>query len=144
MEIRYTNNITAITADMLDGGFFAGWPSHPDVNTHLRLLQNSYLAYVAIDAVAGKVVGFINAISDGVLSAYIPLLEVLPAFQGRGIGAELVKHTLADLSHLYMVDIACDEDKALFYEKCGAIIHGRACIYRNYDAQMGDSGSSPE
>ena len=36
---------------------------------------------------AGRVVGFVTAISDGVLSAYIPLLEVLPEYQGAGSAA---------------------------------------------------------
>jgi len=137
MNINYVNNMQAITADMLDGGFFVGWPNPPDAATHLRLLRGSYLAYVAIDMDTNKAVGFINAVSDGVLSAYIPLLEVLPQYQGRGIGSELVKHILADLGDLYMIDIACDEDKASFYEKQGAIIHGLACIFRNYEAQAG-------
>jgi hypothetical protein len=30
----------------------------------------------------GRVIGFITAVTDKVLSAYIPLLEVLPAYRG--------------------------------------------------------------
>jgi ribosomal protein S18 acetylase RimI-like enzyme len=65
------------------------------------------------------VVGFVTAISDGVLSAYIPLLEVLPEYQGRGIGAELVRRLLDRLGGLYMVDLCCDEDVVGFYERLG-------------------------
>ncbi|MDR2182616.1 MAG: GNAT family N-acetyltransferase [Clostridiales bacterium] len=137
MEIMYTKDMGIISEDMLDGGFFAGWPNAPDAAVHLRLLRESYLAYVAIDVFSGKVVGFISAISDGVLSAYIPLLEVLPQYQGRGIGGALVRHMLAALDGLYMIDIVCDEDKAPLYAKYGAIMHGRACIFRNHEAQSG-------
>ena len=48
-------------------------------------------------------VGFVTAISDGVLSAFIPLLEVLPEWQGPGIGTELVRRILAELEDFYMV-----------------------------------------
>ena len=58
-----------------------------------------------------------TAISDGVISAYIPLLEVLPEYQGRGIGAELVRRLLAELEGLYTVDLCCDEDVVGFYER---------------------------
>ena len=137
MKIIYTCDMSAISAEMLDGGFFVGWPNPPDAATHLRLLRGSYYANVAIDAATGKVVGFINAVSDGVLSAYVPLLEVLPQYQGRGIGGALIQQMLDALNGLYMIDISCDEHVAPFYAKFGAIIHGRACIFRNYDAQSG-------
>jgi len=116
---------------MLDGGFFAGWPNPPDATMHLRLLRGSYLAYVAVDAATNKVVGFVNAISDGVLSAYIPLLEVLPQYQGRDIGSTLVKHVLANLADLYMIDIVCDENIQPFYAKLGAT-NWTASIFRNH------------
>ncbi|MGH3427694.1 MAG: GNAT family N-acetyltransferase, partial [Terriglobales bacterium] len=39
---------------------------------------------------ADRVVGFVNAISDGIATAFIPWLEVVPHRQGRGIGAALM------------------------------------------------------
>ena len=60
-----------------------------------------------------------TAISDGVISAYIPLLEVLPDFQGRGIGKELTGRLLEELDGLYMVDLSCDEELVPFYEGLG-------------------------
>ena len=41
---------------------------------------------IAIDENTNQVVGFVTAISDGVLSAYIPFLEVLPEYKSIGIG----------------------------------------------------------
>lgn len=63
--------------------------------------------------------GFINAISDQVLSAYIPLLEVLPEYQRRGIGQMLVSKLKEDLQTYYMIDICCDENVLPFYEEQG-------------------------
>ena len=136
MNIIYTCNMDEIREDMLDGGFFAGWPNAPDTPAHLKLLCGSYRAYVAIDTVSHKVVGFINAISDGVLSAYIPLLEVLPQYQGYGIGSKLVELMLAALADLYMIDIVCDKNVQPFYAKMGAV-NWTASIFRNYSAQSG-------
>jgi GNAT superfamily N-acetyltransferase len=68
---------------------------------------------------ADQVVGFINALSDGLLAAYLPLLEVRAEFQGRGIGTELVHRMLDLLGDVYMVDVVCDDDVAPFYERLG-------------------------
>ncbi|CAN5189789.1 hypothetical protein BH18ACT12_BH18ACT12_03640 [soil metagenome] len=79
------------------------------------MLRGSSQVVLACDGT--RVVGFVPAISDGVLSAYLPLLEVLPEYQGRGIGRELVRRVLAALGGLYMVDLVCDEDVVPFYER---------------------------
>ena len=116
--LSYVDSIEGITPDRLRG-FFVGWPNPPSPETHLRLLANSDAVVLAIDRASGDVVGFITAISDGVLSAYIPLLEVLPAYQGRGIGQELVRRMLAKLDGLYMVDLLCDPELQPFYARLG-------------------------
>jgi len=136
-SFEYTSDIGAVNEDMLADGFFVGWPNPPSCATHLKILQNSYVAYVAIDMATDKVVGFINAISDGVLSAYIPLLEVLPEYQGRGIGNRLVQLLLTDLGGLYMIDVLCDEDIQPFYVKFGGLC-SQGVVFRNYDAQSGN------
>ena len=135
-SIIYTKEIGSITEDMLSG-FFVGWPNPPSAATHLRILQNSYRAIVAIDAETNKVVGFINAISDGVLSAYIPLLEVLKSYQGKRIGSWLVRLMRKECKNLYMVDICHDEELASFYAKFEGARQSHSTLFRNYDAQSG-------
>jgi len=71
-----------------------------------------------------------------VLSAYIPLLEVAPSYQGKGIGSKLIKLMLAELNHLYMVDICHDAELAPYYARFGAF-KGQASIFRNFNAQLG-------
>ena len=133
MKIDYTKNMGNISAEMLTGGFFVGWPNPPSPEMHLRILQSAWCSYVAIDCATGAVVGFINCISDGVLSAYVPLLEVLPAYQGHGIGKELVRLMLDETKDLYMIDIAHDEDKAGFYAQFKPHT-GILSYFRNYSA----------
>ena len=83
-----------------------------------------------------QVVGFITAISDGVLSAYIPLLEVLPSFQGQGIGKHLVERMLEQLESLYMVDLLCDESVQPFYAQF-QLHEAKGMMRRNYARQDG-------
>lgn len=130
----YTTTLDALTADHLRGGFFVGWPNPPSPETHLRLLQGS--SHVVLAWEEGQVIGFINAISDGVLSAYIPLLEVLPAYQGQGIGSELVRGMLDQLKDFYMVDVVCDPDVQPFYARHMLFPYG-AMIQRNPARQSG-------
>lgn len=60
-----------------------------------------------------------NALSDGIMAAFIPLLEVRADHQGRGIGSELVRRMFDLLAPLYSVDVVCDAAVAPFYEHLG-------------------------
>lgn len=133
--IRYTRTTEGITADRLRG-FFVDWPNPPSPDTHLRLLAESDEIVLAIDDETGNVVGFVTALTDGVLSAYIPLLEVLPAYQRRGIGTKLMRLVLHRLGELYMVDLCTEEEMRPFYERFGMeAMVGMAM--RNHERQSG-------
>lgn len=131
----YTDSVEGIRCEQLRG-FFHGWPNPPSVETHMRLLRQSAHVVLAVDPEADRVVGFITAISDGVLSAYIPLLEVLESHQGKGIGKELVRRMLEKLRGLYMIDLICDPELQSFYEPLG-MMPAPAMMRRNYDRQSG-------
>ena len=137
--IVYHNSAEDVTADQLHG-FFVGWPNPPAPETHLKILQNSHEVVLAVDDQEGKVVGFITAIGDGVLCAYIPLLEVLPDYQGQGIGRELARRMLEKLSGLYMIDLLCDKELQDYYARLG-MQKATGMMIRNYDRQ---AGSLPE
>ena len=134
MGIEYTDRLDGVDARHLDG-FFVGWPNPPSAERHLAVLRGSAAVVLARDG--EDVVGFVNAISDGVLSAYIPLLEVLPEYQGRGIGSELVRRLVARLESLYMVDLSCDAELEPFYLRLGFRTLDRGMGIRNYDALAG-------
>ena len=134
-DIRYQQSVDGITATQLQG-FFVGWPQPSSPATHLRLLQGSQHVVLAVDEATAQVVGFITALSDGVLSAYLPHLEVLPAYQGRGIGSILVRQMLAQLRELYMIDLICDPELQPCYERLG-MRPWSGMVVRNYDRQSG-------
>ncbi|WP_155591317.1 GNAT family N-acetyltransferase [Lysinibacillus cavernae] len=131
----YKNNIEEISSDMLKG-FFVDWPDSPSPLTHLKMMENSSKVVIALDEHANQIVGFITAISDGVLSAYIPFLEVLPAYKNKGIGKELIKRMLIELNDIYMIDLCCDDDLVPLYEKFG-MIQSNGMLIRNYTMQSG-------
>ncbi len=134
--IHYRDSTQSIDPTQLQG-FFVGWPNPPTPETHLRLLEGSDHIVLAVDDDTDRVVGFITAISDGVLCAYIPLLEVLPAYQGQGIGQELARRMIAKLREYYMVDLLCDPHLQPFYARLG-LQPARGMLLRNYERQSGD------
>lgn len=133
--IRFQTDLDGVTAARLRG-FFAGWPNPPTPETHLRILRGCTAVVLAVDAESGRVVGFVTALSDGVLSAYLPLLEVLPGYRGRGIGSELVRRVLVALGELYMVDVTCDPDVMPFYLSLG-LSRATGASMRRYPRQSG-------
>ena len=116
--IRYSCSLEGITEKMLEG-FFVGWPSPPSPEIHLKILRQSDFFILAVDDHSSRVVGFINAVSDRIMAAYIPLLEVLPEYKRRGIGLELTRRVIDHYRNLYMIDLICDVKTQPFYEKCG-------------------------
>lgn len=95
--------------------FFVGWGRRPDDAQFAAALRGSHAVVVAVDG--DEVVGFVNAISDGVLAAFIPWLEVRPEYQSLGVGSELMRRMLDVLGGMYSVDLTCDRDLVPYYER---------------------------
>ncbi len=116
--IEYIDNIEKIKPSDLKG-FWESWLNPPSKEKHWRILKNSEFKILAVDCATGKVVGFVTAISDGVLSVYIPFLEVLPDYRRKRVGSELVKRMPKKVKDFYMIDLTCDKELQVFYEKFG-------------------------
>jgi len=135
--IIYRSSTKGIKTEQLKG-FFVGWLTKPSQETHLKILQDSTFVILTIDDQTNNVIGFVNAISDKILSAYIPLLEVLPEYQKQGIGKELMTRILDKLSKIYMIDLCCDDPLKPFYQKFG-LSPMTAMGKRNYEFQKGNT-----
>ena len=133
--ITYRLDTTDVGPEQLVG-FFQGWPKGPSPETHLRLLEGSDHIVLALDEETGNVVGFVTAITDGVLSAYVPFLEVLPAYRRRGIARELMRRIRDALRGYYMIDLVCDPELEPFYETLG-FTRLTAMALRNAEQQSG-------
>lgn len=136
MRISYIDRVDDLTPEQLAPGFFTGWPNPPSPVTHLAILRGSRHVWLAHDDDSGLVVGFITALSDGVLCAFIPLLEVVPEYQQQGIGRALVTRMFDTLAALYSIDLLCDPNLQPFYERFGMRPYN-AMLKRNYAAQNG-------
>lgn len=134
--IRYMTSVGNISSEMLGDGFFDGWSNPPSKDVHLQILQQSDHVVLAFEESRSLVIGFITAISDGILCAYLPLLEVAPEYRHQGIGSQLVGRMFEQLSNYYMIDLSCDENLQPFYEK-HTMFPALAMIKRNYHRQSG-------
>lgn len=128
--IRYQTDLHGISARDLEG-FGVGWRKPLSGEKLLHVFRGSAAVLLALDD--QMVVGFANALSDGVLMAYIPLLEVRPEYQKRGIGTELIRRLVEKLGGLYGIDLLCDENLVPFYQRLG-MQQVRGMCLRNFDA----------
>ena len=131
--IKYINSAEHIVHSQLSGFFFF-LPTHPSNERFLEILQASHGVALALDASTNQVVGCINVISDGIFAGYIPLLEVLPEYQGHGIGKKLIDLIIARYKSLYMLDVCCDESVEQFYDS-KKFIKVSGMVRRNYNRQ---------
>ena len=117
--IVFDDDVSAVGTGDVDG-FFEGWPRVPSAERFLRILEGSHSVVLAREGEGGRVVGFVNAISDGELAAHIPLLEV-PEYRHRGVGTELVRRMLEKLDGFAMVDLTRDAELVPYYERFGML-----------------------
>jgi len=118
--IEYRDSLDGIKPEMLQG-FFVGWKTPHTPERHLEILKNSDHMLLAVDTDENQAVGFITALSDNIQAAFIPMLEVLPEYQGRGIGTELTRMMLETVDHIQAIDLTCDKHLQPFYEKFGML-----------------------
>ena len=133
-EVKIVRDVGTITSKSMKG-FFQGWVNPPNEETLHQLLLSATQKSIAFDVHSETVVGFTYAISDLLLCAYIPLLEVLPEWKSQGIGSRLIKDLLDQLKDYYMIDVSCDAELSSFYEKLGFEKAGAGMIRRNYKMQ---------
>ena len=69
-----------------------------------------------------KLVGYVDTVSNGLTDAYIQDLTVDPAYQGQGIGTELMNRMIARLKEkqIFMISVIYgNEELASFYKRFG-------------------------
>ncbi len=80
-------------------------------------IKNSHRVYTAYDG--DKLVGLINALSDGVMTVYFHYLLVRPEYQGQGIGKKLVDLMLEEYADFARKVVIAYDSEVEFYKKCG-------------------------
>ncbi len=94
MEIVYDSTHERVDLEQLAGLMRAvGWEDR--ARDRARLAQAVRGSLWVVTAWEGpKLVGFARAFSDGALSAYVNNVAVLPGYQRRGVGSELVRRLI--------------------------------------------------
>ena len=128
--IIYSDKIDDVVKDKLTG-FFVGWKKPLSSEKHYMLLKGSTYFIVAIDTKDNRTVGFVTALTDGINSSFIPLLEVLPEFQRKGIGTELMKRILEKLNDITNIDLTCDLPMQSFYKRFD-MLKSHGMVIRKY------------
>jgi GNAT superfamily N-acetyltransferase len=124
--ITYTNTISAEDYNTLRES--AGWPRiHSEQAT--AGIYGSALVVAAKDD--DRTVGTARLIWDGGYAALIKDVLVLPEYQGRGIGSEMMNRIMSFLKSKLkpgfgiQIDLMAATDKEPFYEKLGFVSRPR-------------------
>jgi ribosomal protein S18 acetylase RimI-like enzyme len=95
------------------------WPLGYQPDKLQRAFSRSDQVITAWDG--AKLVGLINTIADGSVTAFIPYLLVNPAYQKQGIGATLVGMIRSAYKGYERIVLLTEKDTVDFYKKCGFI-----------------------
>jgi GNAT superfamily N-acetyltransferase len=93
------------------------WSSADKPELLQKALINSHSLVTAWSE--AELVGLGNAISDGHLVVYYPHLLVHPAYQGKGIGTQLMRMLMKRYEGFHMQMLTADGRALDFYRKCG-------------------------
>lgn len=118
MAIIYKDT-RAFTEDELQELFLSvDWLSGRYPKRLKKALDTCATVYTAWDG--PRLVGLINAIDDGELTAYVHYLCVHPAYQKRGIGRELLRLVKEKYhTYLYLILLAENEPLISYYRQNG-------------------------
>lgn len=97
-----------------------GWSNYYD---RPEMLEKAYAGSLCVLGAYenDKLIGIIRAVGDGHSIVFIQDILVLPEYQRRGIGTELMKAMLEQYVHVYQIELATDntEKTIAFYKSMG-------------------------
>lgn len=116
-EIIYSRTKTFDKKILQDLFLSVQWSSGNYPDSLQAAISNSHTVISAWDN--DRLVGLINALSDGAMTAYFHYLLVHPEYQSRGIGRTLV-NVILEVYKDYARKVVIAYDREIpFYEKCG-------------------------
>lgn len=98
-----------------------GWTNYTD---HPQMLEKAYknsLCTLGAYTAQGRLVGIIRAVGDGASILFIQDIIVLPEFQRKGIGTDLLRAIIRRYPDVYQTELMTDNtDKTIaFYKSLG-------------------------
>lgn len=118
MNIRYASHIEDITKEALQALFLSvEWESGKYPDELIQTIQGSHSVASAWDG--DRLVGLVNALSDGVLTVYFHYMLIHPDYQGKGIGKTMMDIMLDRYKYCKTKVLISYEGAVDFYQKCG-------------------------
>ena len=117
MGIEYKNTKKFQLKELQDLFLSVKWESGRYPEKLVIAMEHSDSVFSAWDN--EKLVGLINALDDGIMTAYVHFLLVDPAYQGKGIGKKLLR-MITDKYKDYLRIVLVSDDKEIgFYQNSG-------------------------
>ena len=117
MEIVYSKT-KEFTSEQLQSLFLSvEWSSGNFPDNLVIAMKNAHCVYSAWNG--DKLVGLINCLSDGTMTAYFHYLLVRPEYQDKGIGKKLIELMLLEYKDYARKVLIAYNSEIGFYEKCG-------------------------
>ena len=88
----------------------------------------------------GRQVGFCRAVTDGTSAVYLADVYVLPGYQGRGLGTELVREMIENGPHAHQAWLLHTSDAHPLYRKFGFDQPSYKVLERRSTSQASESG----
>jgi GNAT superfamily N-acetyltransferase len=88
----------------------------------------------------GRQVGFCRAVTDGTSAVYLADVYVLPDYQGRGLGSELVREMIENGPHAHQAWLLHTSDAHPLYRKLGFGQPSYKVLERRSTSQASESG----
>ena len=131
MAITYSDS-KELDKDKLQNLFLSVQWSSGNYPDQLQIaMRNSDMVISAWDG--DKLVGLINALSDGIMNVYFHYLLVRPNYQSKGLGTHLLLSMLNEYKDYARISIFAYDDKVPIYEKFGfEISQGRTPMCVTY------------
>jgi GNAT superfamily N-acetyltransferase len=91
-------------------------------NNYDRILANSYTHFTVRED--GRLLAFVNVISDGICDAFLVDLIVHPNFQRQGLGKAIVERAVEELTAdgIKCIQVTFNPQLETFYRDCGFYI----------------------
>ncbi len=117
MVIEYTQDKNIDRDQLRDLFLSVGWSSGDYPDKLAAAMANSHSVVCAWHE--GTLVGLMNALSDGVMTAYFHYLLVRPEYQSQGIGRRLVSAMLDQYRDYARKVLIAYDAEIDFYRHCG-------------------------
>ncbi len=123
-SISYKTTKTFTSPQLKDLFLSVGWLSGNSPDRLVKAMSNSETVFSAWDG--EKLIGLVNALDDGELTAYAHYLLVNPLYQGHGIGSKLLTALKEKYAgYMYLVLTSESEKTVGFYKKLGfSVVEG--------------------